>query len=497
MALHISCIAQLDKRKSADALVVPFWQGEKKAVIAGAFKGLSARALVALEKGDFLGKEGEELLLYEEKGIEPRLLLLGLGRREESHAEGLRRAYGGIARSARRRKLTSLNLLFPEGVECPPPLTCEECACEGIFLSNYSFDLLKSETRKEADPLLSSLCLVGVGAKEGRAIERSEQLISSVHYARDLVNGNADEVTPERLAQMARELAKTHPSLKVRVLDKKQIEKEKMGLLLAVNRGSTREPALIVLEYRGQPSSKELTALVGKGITYDTGGLNLKPTGSMETMKADMAGAAAVLGTLRAAASLHLKVNLIGVIAATENAIGPDSYKPGDVYVSRSAKSVEIGNTDAEGRLVLADAISYVQDYFSPSRIIDLATLTGGIVVALGEEATGLFCNDDQLAKRLIGAGERTGERLWRMPLYPEYKETLKSSIADLKNTGSGRKASSGTAAMFLQQFVQKKVPWAHLDIAGTAFLSEPRLYHPTSATGVGVRLLLSLLAHE
>ncbi len=212
----------------------------------------------------------------------------------------------------------------------------------------------------------------------------------------------------------------------------------------------------------------------------------------METMKCDMAGAASVLGTMRAAATLKLKVNLVGVIASTENAIGPNSYKPGDVYTSMSGKTVEISNTDAEGRLVLADALTYVQQTFSPTRMIDLATLTGGIVIALGEEATGLFSNNDKLAEALIESGEKTFERLWRFPLYPEYKEQLKSTIADIKNSG-GRKASSITAAMFLEQFV-KNVPWAHLDIAGTAYLSELKPYHPTYATGVGVRLLIEFL---
>jgi leucyl aminopeptidase len=215
----------------------------------------------------------------------------------------------------------------------------------------------------------------------------------------------------------------------------------------------------------------------------------------METMKDDMSGAAAVLGTLKAAADLKLPVNLIGVIPATENGIGPDSYKPGDVYQSHSGKTVEISDTDAEGRLVLADAISYVQKHYTPTQIIDLATLTGGIIVALGEHATGLFSNDDALADRLYEAGEATQERVWRMPLYDDYKDCLKSSIADLKNS-AGRSASSISGALFIQEFV-KEIPWAHLDIAGTAYLTTPRHYHPTHATGVGVRLLVRFLLDQ
>jgi leucyl aminopeptidase len=232
---------------------------------------------------------------------------------------------------------------------------------------------------------------------------------------------------------------------------------------------------------------------VGKGITFDTGGLNLKVGVGIETMKSDMAGAAAVLGVLKAASELKLKRNIIGVIATAENAIGPSSIKPGDVVRGHCGLSVEINDTDAEGRLVLADALSYLQKHYRPSRIIDLATLTGGVVIALGEEASGLFSNDDGLCHSLMAAGSRTFERVWRLPLYPEYKEALKSGIADMRNAG-GRKASACKGAIFLQQFVERSIPWAHLDIAGTAFLSEPKGYHTTAATGVGVRLLIDFL---
>lgn len=211
-------------------------------------------------------------------------------------------------------------------------------------------------------------------------------------------------------------------------------------------------------------------------------------------MKCDMSGSAATLATLHAVARLQLKRNVIGVLVIAENAIGPKSYKPGDVVKSYSGKTVEIGNTDAEGRLILADALSYVQEKYRPSRIIDLATLTGGIVIALGEEATGLFSNDDAFAQAISAAGERTGERVWRMPLYPEYKELLKSQIADIKNCGP-RKASSATAAIFLQEFIHPDMPWVHLDIAGTAFLAEPKAHQTSNATGVGVRLLIEYLS--
>ncbi len=247
-----------------------------------------------------------------------------------------------------------------------------------------------------------------------------------------------------------------------------------MGLFLAVARGAAVEPAFIILQYRGYPASKDHTVLVGKGVTFDTGGLNLKATGSMETMRCDMAGAAAVLSTIGVIASLKLKINVTAVVAAAENAIGSRSYKPGDVYKSYSGVTVEIGNTDAEGRLTLADALAYSLDQLKPTRMIDLATLTGSVVVALGEELSGLFCNDDDLAQQLLEASKKTAEGMWRMPLFAPYKEQIKSDIADIKNTG-GRPAGSITAALFLQKFVAD-VPWAHLDIAGPAWQQGERV---------------------
>lgn len=268
-----------------------------------------------------------------------------------------------------------------------------------------------------------------------------------------------------------------------------------MGLLLAVNRGSDSDPAFIIIEYKGNPKSKEKTVLVGKGITYDTGGLNIKVS-NMETMKGDMGGAAAVMGTIVAAASLDLKVNVTAVIPTTENSISSRSYKPGDIYKSYSGKTVEIGNTDAEGRLILADALAYAVDHLKPTRLIDLATLTGAMIIALGTETIGLFSNNDALADGLIRSGSDTYERVWRLPLHEEYRDQLKSDFADIRNIG-GRAAGSITAAIFLQEFVGK-TPWAHLDIAGTAYLEDgAKRYHPKYGTGSGVRLLIDFLEQQ
>ena len=400
----------------------------------------------------------------------------------------LRKGYAAALKACRQKKLSKLSVALPE-----VSFSAAYAVTEGLLLANYSFDRLRSDTLKEVPDLVQKICFVGLDSSGLKECLRAQTIVEAANFARDLVNGNADDVTPQMLSQTAKALEKESKAIKTTVFGKKEIEKLGMGLLLAVNRGSFRDPAFIIVEYKGNPRSSEVTALVGKGITYDTGGLNLKPGSGMETMKDDMSGAAAVLGTIKAAAKLGLKVNLVGAIVSTENAIGPSSYKPGDVYKSYCGKTVEIGDTDAEGRLVLADAVSYVQDKHKPTRIIDLATLTGGILISLGDEASGLFCNNDRLAEDLFEAGNQTHERLWRFPLFAEYKEALKSSIADMKNIGVARKASSITGAMFIQSFI-KDVHWAHLDIAGTAFLTTPRHYHPTNATGVGVRLLIEYL---
>ncbi len=488
-------VANQKERKPADVVVVPVWQDKKKPMIACAIKEFESLVKTLFDSGDFQGKEGECLLLYGTQGKEKRILLLGLGAQKNCLPDTLRRAYASSVKAIRAKKIKHANVLFPETGLIGSDIL-RQAVIEGVLLSSYSFDQWKGESSNEESSSLEKVCFCGLNKAEQAVLKKTETIIHSVNFVRDLVNGNADDVHVEYFKKIAKDFEKKYSQVKTTILDKKALEKEKMGLILAVGRAATREPALIILEYRGNPHSKEKTAIIGKGITFDTGGLNIKVSGTgLETMKCDMAGAAVAIGIIQAAAELKLKTNLISVLAVAENAIGPASYKPGDVYRSYSGKTVEITNTDAEGRLVLADAISYLQKKYEPNQMIDFATLTGGVIIALGEEATGLFSNNDALAKRLEKAGERTHERLWRLPLYPEYKDYLKSSIADLKNSGP-RKASSASAAMFIQQFVKKTIPWAHLDIAGTAFLSELKPYHPTAATGVGIRLLVDFLEH-
>src|SRR6185369_4306061 len=313
-----------------------------------------------------------------------------------------------------------------------------------------------------------------------------------VSLARDLVSHPGNVATTGYLAAAARRVAKHH-GLACRVLEKAELEKLGMNALVAVGKGSVEPPRLIVLEYHGSGAKGKPVALVGKGITFDSGGISIKPGAGMEEMKTDMSGAAAVLGTMEAAAALQLPVNLVAVIPTAENMPDGKAYKPGDVLVSMSGLTIEITNTDAEGRLILCDALHFARTEFKPAAMIDLATLTGACVVALGHEASGMMGNDQRLLENLKKAGERCNERLWELPLWDEYGETMKSDIADLRNAGTTRDGGTITAGWFLKQFAAT-TRWAHLDIAGTAWSDKSRPCSPKGATGVGVRLLIEYL---
>lgn len=480
----------LAKRGASDLLVIPFWKTKTKAEPAAKIGKLDEVVEPPIAAGDFDGSLGSFCAVYTSSKSEPRVMLLGLGEEEEITTERLRRATGSIVKWCHKHKAKKIAYLF-HGVKGMTELAIARGLTEGFLLANYYYGKHKTPSKK--DPvLIQELDFIEIDPKGFHVAEEAAMVAESVYMARDLVNGNADDVNPQHLAQTAKDIAKKHKSVKTTVLTKKQIEAEKMGLILAVGRGASHDPAFIVMQYKGDPKSKDNTVVVGKGVTYDTGGLNLKPTGSMETMKSDMSGAAASLGIMEATARLKLKVNLTVVIPSVENSIDANSYKPGDVYTSYSGKTVEIGNTDAEGRLILADALAYTVKKLKPTRIIDFATLTGAIVIALGHDAAGLFSTNDALADGLIRSGIHTYERCWRMPLFEEYKEQLKSDIADLKNSG-GRPAGSVTAALFLNEFVGD-IPWAHIDIAGTAYLEKPKQYFPIHATGFGIRLIVDFL---
>lgn len=496
--MKFSHVSKLSARKKASALLIPCWEGNKKNTeLAASVGSLDKELDPILTSGDFKGKLGESIIVYLPKQPEKRFLLVGLGKKEKCSVEMLRRAYGSVGKFCLKNRYEDLNLVLPEKA----PITEDEAVrgiSEGLLSINYNFTKLKSETLKENPPtLIKKVQLIGGKSSVLKEANKRSAIAEGVYLARDLANGNADDVTAPHLGQLATSMGKKDKKLKVTVFDKKRIQKEKMGLLLAVNRGSNIEPRLIVVEYKGNPKSKEKTVIIGKGVTYDTGGLNLKPTGYMETMKADMCGAAACFGIITAVKNLGLKENVTIVIPSTENSIGSHSFKPGDVYTSYLGKTVEIGNTDAEGRLILADAIAYACKVLKPTRIVDFATLTGAVDIALGSEATGVMGNNSDLIEALKSAGERTFERLWQLPLYEEYRDHLKSDVADMKNIGK-RSAGTCVAAMFLQEFLDKDIPWAHCDIASTAYLDHPMYnYLPKYGTGVGVRLILDFLENK
>lgn len=482
--------ASWNKRTKADVVVLPFWKENGKLKLAASFGEYELSYQMALEQ--FSGKNGETELLYVDGTKEKRILLLGLENNEDLTGEKVLEAYAQATRVLKKAKCSTVNIILPVISQLRLPVEkFLSNACAGILSLNYDYPKYHKNT-SSLDSVLTKVTMVGVVAKIADPIfQKEEGIFDGVYLTRNLVNGNADDVNPEHLEDIAQQLAKNFSNIKVKVLDKKAILKENMGLLAAVAKGAAVEPRFIVLQYQGRAKSKDHTVLIGKGVTFDSGGLDLKPGKAMLTMKEDMAGAATVLGIITAAAHLKLPVNLTGVIPATENAIGSSAFKMGDVYVGMSGLSVEIGSTDAEGRLILADAISYSLKYLKPTRIIDFATLTGAMVVSLGEDVTGFFCNNDVLAQDLMQASDESVEPLWRMPLVKKYDSALQSDIADMKNIGSNR-AGSITAALFLQRFLENQsVAWAHLDIAGTAYREKDKDAFPKYASGFGVRCLI------
>lgn len=453
-----------------------------------ALEGCLERLVVSRE---FSGKVNTTRLLHTlGKLPSERLLLVGLGKKSELDDERLRQASGTAMQALRTARVASFaTALHLAGSS----KTALEAVSSGAILGSYSFDLYKTKDNDDRFEFEEMTLLLpkGAGMKAARTgVIRSESIGEGVRLARDLVSHPGNVVTPVFLVEKARELANSH-SLKCRIYEQAEMEALGMNALVGVGKGSVEPPRLIVLEYRGGEPKGRPVVLVGKGITFDSGGISIKPGAGMEEMKTDMAGGAAVLGTMAAAAGLKLPVNLVGIIPTAENMPDGRAYKPGDVLTSMSGQTIEITNTDAEGRLILCDALHFARKY-KPAAMIDLATLTGACVVALGHEASGLMGNDQALVDALREAGEHCGERVWPLPLWDEYGEVMKSDIADLKNAGS-RDGGSITAGWFLKQFVGK-TSWAHLDIAGTAWHDKSRPYSPKGATGVGVRLLIEYL---
>jgi len=463
-------------------------------------RALGGRLATALATGDFRGKRGESLLLYPDRGGAKRVLLIGLGPESGLDPEGLRRAMGQAVGAAGGRKAEKLAFLVPKLARLRPAAVAEALA-EGAHLAAYRFDGYRTR-REDAPPRVTSVTLLferGGDLRQARtSAGTGEVLASSQNLARDLSNEPANALPPIALARAAERVAK-EVGLTCHVLDVPAMKRHRMGALLAVGQGSRNPPRLVVLEHNARrrgaarpPRRRATLCFVGKGITFDSGGISIKPAAAMHEMKHDMSGAAAVIGALRAAALLELPLHVVGIVAAAENLPSGDAYRPGDVLRAMSGTTIEVLNTDAEGRLVLADALHYARTQFSPTAIVDLATLTGACVVALGKWSAGLFGNDERLIERVRLAAERSGERVWHLPLWEEHREHIRGDVADIKNTG-GRDGGALTAAAFLSHFTEG-LPWVHLDIAGTAYTDKASPCQPRGATGVGVRLLAQLM---
>jgi leucyl aminopeptidase len=482
MALPTSVVSAKPASHPAGLLVFFLREGGKLAPVDGALDGLLSR--IAKEE-EFTGKEGQVLSLHTHGKIGPeRIAAIGIGKEKDADRtlDQLRTAASRAVKLAKSAGAKSLAIVVPAADD---PAQVQSLA-EGASLGAYVFDRYK----KEKKPLKLSRVELLVDGKPSRALTDAARLgceiADAVCAARDLVNEPPRHVTPRALAAEARKMAQ-QVGLKCEVLGRAQIEKLGMNLFLGVAQGSAEEPQLVRISYQPARANGKAVALVGKAITFDSGGLSLKTAQGMEDMKTDMAGAAAVIGAMRLVAALEPPFAVRGYFGACENLPSGTAYKPGDVIVGKNGTSVEVLNTDAEGRLVLADVLAWaVED--KPAALIDLATLTGAILVALGPWTAGLFSNDEQLANELLACARRAGEPLWRMPLPAEMEELIKSPVADLKNTG-GRFGGSINAALFLQHFVGK-VPWAHLDIAGPASIDKERGYNARGGTGAGVRLL-------
>lgn len=491
-------VRQGDLQKTrAEALVVNLFQGAKPSgATAAVDKALGGALRRVIDSGDFDGARNQTTIVYPDKRFAAqRVLLVGLGKQEEFSLEGARQAAGTVARTLQCMGVeTAATVLHGAGAGGLDVEQAAQAVSEGTALACYRFDDYKSSDSKR--PQLHTLTVVEHDSRRlpaaRRGVRAGTKIADAVCLARDLGNHPGNTATPTYLASKARSFAR-RLGLRCRVLDEAAMRKLGMGALLGVSAGSAEPARFIILEHgkvSGKGRRKKPLVFVGKGVTFDSGGISIKPAAGMGEMKMDMSGAGAVLGAMQGIADLGLSQPVVGIVPATENLLDGKSVKPGDVLRTMLGKTIEIDNTDAEGRLILADALTYAQRY-EPAAIVDLATLTGACHVALGDHASGLMTNNDDLAQRVQAAGEETFERVWRLPLWPEYREQIASSVADMKNTG-GRYGGAITAAALLQEFVGD-APWVHLDIAGTATALKTRHYINAGSVGVGVRLLIQL----
>ncbi len=488
MEFSIKAIAP--EKLKCDCVAVAIFAASKLSAAAQALDRASkGRISAILKQGDFSAKPGSSLMLYDLAGVaSKRVLLVGFGAQGEVAAKELREGVRGAVRALVDAGIGEAALYVADlAVKNRDEKWVTMQAATACLENTYRFDRLKSEpaaASKTPRHIVFGLLRESKGA--AAALERGIAIGKGVNFARDLGNLPPNICTPAYLAEQARALGKSR-KLKVTVLERKDMVKLGMGSLLSVADGSRQPPKLITIEYHGGPKKQKPVVLVGKGVTFDTGGISLKPSAEMDEMKYDMSGAGSVLGTMSAITAMKLPLNVVGVIPATENMPGGNATRPGDIVTSMSGQTIEILNTDAEGRLILCDALTY-SERFDPAAVVDIATLTGACVIALGHVASGLFSNDGGLADELVAAGQTSWDRVWPMPVWEDYQEQLKSNFADMANIG-GRPGGSITAACFLARFA-KTFKWAHLDIAGTAWKSG----RDKGSTGRPVPLLTQFL---
>jgi len=463
----------------ADALIVVGFEG------AASEGPTSALSKELYDAGEFSGKSLEFAILHRPTGLKAkRLVLAGGGKRAEFNPAELRKLSGAMLRALKSKGVRNIVMALDE------PFRSDDfaaAAVEGALLGDLEANRYKTDPKKNEKQVTSFSVLGGSQA----AVDRGRILAEAQNFSRSLANEPANVLTPTRLAESAREMAAAY-GLECEILDQDRMRQLGMGALLGVAQGSAEPPAMIILHYKpaANPSSKDHLGLIGKGVTFDTGGISIKPAEGMEHMRFDMSGGAATLGAMRAIAQLKPKIPVTGVIPAVENMPGSRAQRPGDIVTSLSGKTVEVLNTDAEGRLILIDALTYAQR-LGCTHLVDAATLTGAIVVALGAINAGAFTNNQAFLDKLLTAAKSEGEKMWPMPMDDEYKEALKSSFADLHNIG-GRAGGAITAATFLKDFVSS-TPWVHLDIAGTAWLDDAKPYLAKGASGIGVRTFVKL----
>ncbi len=496
--MEIKIILKNEKRTKADLLVAGIFKQDKTikdlVAIEPQFNALLA---AALKEGKITGQFSESFASYHPSYQEAsEILVVGLGSRSDYQRKCLRKAIGQIAKTAKARKITTVRILLSTFAHGINKLNDVAGILAEVFpLATYEFNKYKSQKSETPEKELKSvqgLLLQGSKDALNHRIQEGLSLAEGVLWARTVINEPGNVINPKTLTQSAKALALSK-KLKIEVLEKADLIKLKMNGILAVNQGSLVPPSLVVLEHGKSHAPKGTICLVGKGVTFDTGGISLKPSKDMEKMKYDMSGAASVIAVMGVIADLKLPLHVVGLTPLVENTVANDPQRPGDIITMFNGKSVEVINTDAEGRLILADALSYAEKY-QPKAIIDIATLTGMARATFDTKAIALLGNDRRLIEKVRAAGEATGERCWELPLWDEYADLIKGHHSDLLNSGTGF-AGTITAAMFLKEFIPAKTSWAHLDIAGTAWCDSPTFDSPKGAYGAGVRLLVELLS--